>query len=101
MAVPVVDGVVHGDVPLEGDGDGHEDGGRHGDAEPGVEEVGEEVDVDHGGRVEALADGLRDRADQVAGIHKEERDQQEVERVAHVLPENESVYCLSFRASLK
>ena len=35
----VVEGVVDGDVPLHGDGDGHEDGARHGDHVTGVQHV--------------------------------------------------------------
>ena len=35
----VVEGVVHCDVSLHGDGDGHEDGARHGDHVTGVQHV--------------------------------------------------------------
>ncbi len=37
----VVNRVVHGDVPLEGDPHRHEDGGGHGDGDGRVQEVGE------------------------------------------------------------
>ena len=83
----VVDGVVDRDVPLEGDADGHVDGGGDGDGEAGVEEVGKEVDVDIGGlEPEAPAKRLQDAADQDAGVHADQGDQQKVERVAHVVP---------------
>lgn len=82
----VVDGVVDRDVSLQGDPNGHEDGSSHGDGQPGVQEVGEEIDVDQAGHLEALANGLENGADQVAGVHADQRDQQEVERVSHVLP---------------
>ena len=41
----VVDGVVHGDVALERDAHGHEDGGGHGDGEEGEQEVREQDQV--------------------------------------------------------
>ena len=37
--------VVPGDVALERDAHGHEDGGGHGDGEEGEQEVGEEDEV--------------------------------------------------------
>ena len=82
----VVDGVVNGDVPLQRDPHGHEDGAGHGDGEERVKEEGEEQEVQVGGRVEGLAHGLQDRTHQVAGVHANEGDQQEVERVPHVFP---------------
>ena len=42
----VVDGPVGGHEPLEGDGDGGEDGARHGDVVEGEEEDREQVDVE-------------------------------------------------------
>ena len=42
----VVDGAVGGHEPLEGDGDGGEDGARHGDVVEGEEEDREQVDVE-------------------------------------------------------
>jgi len=48
--VPVNQGVEDSQVPLYGDGDGHEDAAGEEDVVEGVEEVGEEMVVDLGGK---------------------------------------------------
>lgn len=49
----VVDRVVDGNVAFEGDGDGHEDGARERDGAHGVQEDGEEANVEIGGEMKA------------------------------------------------
>jgi len=57
--VPVHQGVEDGQVPLYGDGDGHEDAAGEEDVVEGVEEVWEEVVVDLGGKTtEGISVGL-------------------------------------------
>lgn len=82
----VVDGVVNGDVPLECNANGHEDGGGHGDGEEGVEEVWEQVDVDLVLEAKAAPERLQDASHQDARVHADQGNQKEVERVAHVVP---------------
>ncbi len=49
--LPEADGEDNGAVPLDGDGDRHVDGGQHADGVDGVQEVGEQVDVQIGRQV--------------------------------------------------
>ena len=63
------------DVSFHGDGDGHEDGGRHHDRLARVEKVGEQQHMDAAEEVEALPETLQDRSQQVPGVKECQRDQ--------------------------
>ena len=71
----VVERVVHGEEPLEGDGHCHEDGRGDGDLVEGVQEVGKQDDVEVGGQVELLAKGLEDGAEEVGRVEAGHRHQ--------------------------
>ena len=71
----VINGIVHGDVALQCDSHRHEDGSRHCNGQSRIEEVGEEIDVDQGGHVEAFPDRFQDGADEVARVHADQGDQ--------------------------
>ena len=66
---------MHCHVSLHGDSDRHVDGGRHCDDHAGEEDVGKEQDVDVGGQVEALPEGLQDGSDQIETVKTAQRDQ--------------------------
>ncbi len=87
----VVDWVVDRNIPLESDGHRHEDGTGDGDRQQRVQEVGEHEHVDDAHHVQPLPEGLQDAPDQVARVHADQGDQQEVERVSHVLSENKKI----------
>ena len=83
-------GMEDGEVPLYGDGDGHEDAGAEEDVVEGVEEVGEQVVMDLGhhssdaGRISTVIlkcspHTLRDADDQEEEVANGEGDQQVVE----------------------
>ena len=52
-------------VPLEGDGHRHEDGPGEGRLVRGVQQVGEQAEVDVAAQAEHLAEALKDGADQI------------------------------------
>ena len=79
-------GVVHGDVSLQSNSNSHEDGRAHGDALQGVEEVGEDDDVELVVDVEAATKALQHWPEQVPRVYTQQADQQKVECVAHVVP---------------
>ena len=91
----VIDWVVNRNVPFERYGHGHKNGSGHRDWQERVEQVGEKDDVDRRGEPEALAERLQDAGHEVARVHADEGDEQEVERVAHVLPETRKIEMLS------
>ena len=55
----------------------------------GVEEVGEEIDVEVGGEVEAATKGFNQRQDQVEGIHYGKGDQKMGKEGPKVVPGKE------------
>ena len=88
--VSVDERMKDGEVPLYGDGDGHEDAGAEEDVVEGVEEVGEQVVMDLGhhssdaGRISTVIlkcspHTLRDADDQEEEVANGEGDQQVVE----------------------
>ena len=88
--VSVDQGMEDGEVPLYGDGDGHEDAGAEEDVVEGVQEVGEQVVMDLGdhssdtGRISTVIlkcspHTLRDADDQEEEVANGEGDQQVVE----------------------
>ena len=82
----LADGVVDGDVALEGDADRHEDGGAHRDELRGEEYVGEEDGVGVRVDAEGAAERLEDHAEEVPRVEADERDQQQVEGIPHLVP---------------
>ena len=88
MGIMLTDGVVHGDVPLERDAHGHEDGRAHADGLRGVEQVREQLGVELGAQVEAAPEGLEDGAEQEERVEADQGDQQKVEAVAHLVSGN-------------
>ena len=75
-----------GDVPLPGDGDGHENGTAYGDLVEGEKEVGEELDVDLGGQVKSVLESQEDGSQQVSRVKDSQGHQKRVERVFHLFP---------------
>lgn len=71
-------------ISLHCDGHRHENGGCHHDHLPRIEEVWEQVGMHSGHQLEALSDALQDGANQVAHVKDGQRDQHQVEAVAHL-----------------
>ena len=86
----VVDRVVDCDVPFQCDPHRHEHWSRDCDGEEGIEEVGEQIDVDFSVKGETLPERLEDAANQNARIHAYQSNQEKVEWVPHVISERQS-----------
>ena len=79
-------GIVYGDVSLESNSYGHEDGCAHGDTLQWVEQVGKDDDVELVVNVEATPETLQHRTEQVPRVDAKQAYQQQVKRVAHIIP---------------
>ena len=58
--------MVGGDVPLPGDGDGHENGSTDGGLVEGEKEVGKELDEDFGAQVKSVLESQEDGSQKVS-----------------------------------
>ena len=86
MYIALTYGIVNSDVSLESNSDGHEDGCAHGDTLQWVEQVGKDDDVELVVDVEATPETLQHRTQQVPRVDAKQAYQQQVKRVAHIIP---------------
>ena len=76
---------MYGDVSLQRDSHRHEDGGAHGDELGRVEEVREQDGVQVGRELKISTETLQDRTKQVPRVEADKGDQQQVERIPHLV----------------
>lgn len=86
LDLPRANGVMHGDVALESDPHRHEDRGAHRDELRRVQQVWEELQVQGGLEVENALEELQDAAEEVPRVEADQRDQQQVKAVPHLVP---------------
>ena len=89
MLVERTDRIVDCDISFQGDANGHEDGCAHGDAHAGIKQVGKEEGVEIGSKGEGSPEAFQDASKEVPGVETDERHQQKIETVAHLIPEKE------------
>ena len=86
----IVDGIMNSDISFKCNSHRHKNRPGDSDRHQGVKEIRKQKQVDRRGEAEALPEGLQDGGHQVTGVHADQGNQQEVERVPHVFPRSKT-----------